>query len=395
MNVIEYLYFLPAVILFCWSVIIRFRRNRLRVHRRASETLLVLAFTWFFFAAYYIPIPGMQHLFAIDMGFSVAASFFPAVYWLTIRELCGARGIRAKDRLIFIIPAIITILFAVIAVQASPEDIRQYMRSVRSETYEVASPMVTFAIVVNYVFYVVVGIFTIAVCLWAIRRKHRCVKTLKEYYVNINRESGDSISVAVAFDIINIPIILYMMFVPLGWQPQLWIQIVIFVFISVLAFLSGLYFYNIHFSISELRRQLLATMENGTIQDVIDEIREVNGETPLPEDFELMPEELFRRIREEKMFLIHGLNLMILANKLGIKRNDIAHSIHHYVGTNFSNFIRSLRIDYTVEMLEYSDAGRKLSYRELAKQSGYTDRQMFRSDFIANTGMTLQHYLGR
>lgn len=395
MDTALYLYFLPSLLLLFWSVYLRCKPNRLKVHCRASETLFVLALTWFFFAGYYAP-ESLRYSFWVDFGFSVSASAFPAVYYLTIRELAGARGIRNKDRLVLIIPAFIFLLYLTVGIFSSPDEKLAYMQTVRNESTSLDTPMVHFAITVNYIFYAVTAASLLVICRWAINRKHRCVRMLKEYYVNINRESGDRIVNAVAFDFINVPIVFYMMFVPLGWQPQTWVQIVIFCFIAIVAFLSGLYFNNIRFSVSELRRQMLSYMDNGTVQEVIDEIREVMGETPLPKDFELMPEESFLRIRDEKMFLIHGLNLMILANKLGIKRNYIAHSIHHYVGTNFSNYIRSLRIDYTVDMLEYSDnsKSKRYTYRELAKQSGYSDKRMFRDDFVANTGMTLHHYLG-
>lgn len=389
-----YLYIIPALILLGWAFMIHTKKNPLKVHHLASDTLLAIAGMGIFFTMYYVP--SLHDCLWVDFGFTFCAAFLPASYYVTIRELTGARGIRPVDHLMLILPATFTVLYIIFAIFATPEDVEAYIGMMRTmRVPDMLTPMAIFGLVINILFLTAVPLSILAVIIWAIKRKRRCVRMLREYYVNINRESGDKITTAIAFDVIQLPVLTFLVFVPLSWAQSTVTIYLIVGFCSFVAFASGKYFYNLRFSASELKRQLMVTANTGDQQEVIDEIREIMGEISEGEDFEIMPESIFNRIKNDGLFLEHGLNLMILADKLGISRKLLAHSIHYRMGVTLSAYIRSLRIDYAVQLIESSQVPKNMKVKELASMVGYSDARMFSDDLREKTGMSPHSYLGR
>lgn len=390
---VESLYLLPTAIAFVWFVILNLKKGALSVHRWASLLVLSLGFVFLFDRCYFIP--ELKSCVWIDIGFDVAVAFVVAFNYLTMRDLTGVRGVRARDYLIFLFPLTIFILLFSFQTKASPEEQAIYMRAMRMEhSLDNWTPNVRFAVWVNAIFCTLAVGILIYICKWSIKRVKWYLQMLEEYYVNIRRKAGGRVKTLIKFNAIMIVVISYLILVPLSWNFPLWAKILAPIVFSACTFGSGWCFNRIYYSTCELKRKLLNSTPEGNIDSIVNELHIAMGRRPEPDHVELLPEKTFNRIFEEELFLQYHLTLRRLARKLDVSRYLLTRSIHHYSGLTFSAYIRSLRIAKAVELLESVKDNHKMTLEEIATACGYSDTLVFSQDLADTTGMSPQMYLG-
>ena len=120
-------------------------------------------------------------------------------------------------------------------------------------------------------------------------------------------------------------------------------------------------------------------------------VRDIDEEVfQKPESLETSADsKLLERIRmlvnDEKIFLYPNLKVSDLAVRLHTNRNYIYHAINVEMGTSFSDFINSQRIDYASKLLE---ARPELSINDVMTKSGFTSSSAFYRNFKKFKGIT-------
>ena len=120
-------------------------------------------------------------------------------------------------------------------------------------------------------------------------------------------------------------------------------------------------------------------------------VRDIDEEVfQKPESLETSADsKLLERIRmlvnDEKLFLYPNLKVSDLAVRLHTNRNYIYHAINVEMGTSFSDFINSQRIDYASKLLE---ARPELSINDVMTRSGFTSSSAFYRNFKKFKGIT-------
>ena len=122
-----------------------------------------------------------------------------------------------------------------------------------------------------------------------------------------------------------------------------------------------------------------------SVQDIEAEV--FQEAEPMPEDggvSELL-ECIKKLVNEEKLFLYPNLKVSDLAVRLHSNRNYIYHAINVEMGTSFSDYINSKRVDYASQLLEEHP---ELSISDVMVKSGFTSSSAFYRNFKKYKGIT-------
>ena len=122
-----------------------------------------------------------------------------------------------------------------------------------------------------------------------------------------------------------------------------------------------------------------------SVQDI--EAEAFQEAEPMPEDggaSELL-ERIKKLVSEEKLFLYPNLKVSDLAVRLHTNRNYIYHAINVEMGTSFSDYINSKRVDYASQLLEEHP---ELSISDVMVKSGFTSSSAFYRNFKKYKGIT-------
>ena len=104
-----------------------------------------------------------------------------------------------------------------------------------------------------------------------------------------------------------------------------------------------------------------------------------------------LADRLIKYMENEKPYLNPDLNINTLAGALKVSEKTISQTINHIIGTNFSDYINSYRIEYARLKLEL-DIERLLSIKEIMYDVGFNSRSVFNSAFKKKTGLTPSEY---
>ena len=122
-----------------------------------------------------------------------------------------------------------------------------------------------------------------------------------------------------------------------------------------------------------------------SVQDIEAEVFQETE--PMPEDggvSELL-ERIKKLVNDEKLFLYPNLKVSDLAVRLHTNRNYIYHAINVEMGTSFSDYINSKRVDYASQLLEEHP---ELSISDVMVKSGFTSSSAFYRNFKKYKGIT-------
>ena len=122
-----------------------------------------------------------------------------------------------------------------------------------------------------------------------------------------------------------------------------------------------------------------------SVQDIDAEIfQEADMMQETKADSELL-EGIRKLVSDEKLFLYPNLKVSDLAIRLHSNRNYIHHAINVEMGTSFSDYINSQRIDYASKLLEEHP---ELSINDVMMKSGFTSSSAFYRNFKKFKGIT-------
>jgi len=125
--------------------------------------------------------------------------------------------------------------------------------------------------------------------------------------------------------------------------------------------------------------------------------------SPIPSsDKKLYPSEMILTVKEklkefegEKMFLNKNLTLTIVAKMLGTNRNLLSYVLNDHLQTNFTMYLKRLRINYITTMLIENNRYLNYTVDTLADACGMANRKIFAAHFTEITGMKPSEFIRR
>lgn len=148
---------------------------------------------------------------------------------------------------------------------------------------------------------------------------------------------------------------------------------------------ESLAFPSVMFSLLLLLIGHVGLSQQFSVQDIEAEVFQESE--PMPEDggaSELL-EGIKKLVDNEKLFLYPNLKVSDLAVRLHSNRNYIYHAINVEMGTSFSDYINSKRVDYASQLLEEHP---ELSISDVMVKSGFTSSSAFYRNFKKYKGIT-------
>ncbi|CAL2107775.1 Transcriptional regulator, AraC family [Tenacibaculum sp. 190524A02b] len=96
---------------------------------------------------------------------------------------------------------------------------------------------------------------------------------------------------------------------------------------------------------------------------------------------------------EKKKFVKKNYTLSLLAKELKTNSSYLSKVINSSKGTNFSNYINNLRINYSVNRLKNDKKFRSYTITAIAKESGFNTAQSFTKAFQKKTGLYPSYFI--
>jgi len=134
------------------------------------------------------------------------------------------------------------------------------------------------------------------------------------------------------------------------------------------------------FSQSEMFKLSLFLYEE-TIDETVENALETEGEF----------NKIMLKIQKEKLFLITGVNLKLLASQLNLKEKELSRLINKHTNNNFYHFINQFRVDEFKNLL-LSPKAEQLSLLGLAEEAGFSSKSTFYTVFKNVEGITPKQY---
>jgi len=104
-----------------------------------------------------------------------------------------------------------------------------------------------------------------------------------------------------------------------------------------------------------------------------------------------LKEKLLSHMEASKPFLNPELTLTELAKQVTISRNQLSQVINTGVGDNFYNFINKFRVKEVKELIK-KDSGKQYTILSLANDAGFNSKSSFNNIFKKMTGLTPSQY---
>ena len=107
-----------------------------------------------------------------------------------------------------------------------------------------------------------------------------------------------------------------------------------------------------------------------------------------------LAEKLEKYMELEKPYLNPDINIKMLAEYMKVSEKTMSQTINHIIGSNFSDFINSYRIEDARSKLE-KDTEETISIKEIMYDVGFNSRSVFNLAFKKKTGLTPSDYQKR
>ena len=360
MSSLWFLFFIPAAIAAGWGLMILFKLGEALTAQKlwagaflAAGVAIVLYSLGF--------RPGAEAIHWDDISFYVIMMVVIPLYYLAVRHLTTLSGIRLRDYLIFLAPAIIVSLGAVSLYEFNYEHGYLFSR-------------------------VFIGFYTVVVLVWSYDAGRKYYKLLSEYYSTVENASVDDVRMLTITGLTFIPIGTSIIAIS-HYQRTVVLAIVMIVVLSIFLFVAGLFLFRIRYSAESLRRRLAE-------YDAREKELESKPSLSAEGTYARFLQQLEQAIQEDKIYLDPDISLVTLAERIRTNRTYLSDAIHMTYGMSFSDYFNHLRIQHvTVLIREKKDAGEPILVKEIALQSGFNNASSFYRAFERETGMTPKQWI--
>lgn len=186
--------------------------------------------------------------------------------------------------------------------------------------------------------------------------------------------------------------------------------LIIFVIISVLAVICGIYFYLLRRKkkaviISSEQVEPISLKDNISITDLHNLTVEEPAKKPIansvaPEHIAMMTPETERKIlarlekfEETALYLRNTISLPYVASYCNTNTKYLSHLINNYKQKDFNNYINELRINYILKKLSSDPQYHKYKIAALAEEAGFSSQSKFAAAFKKVTAVAPSQYL--
>ena len=360
MSSLWFLFFIPAAIAAGWGLMILFKLGEaLTAQKLWAGAFLAAGIAIVLYSLGFRP--GAEVIHWDDISFYVIMMVVMPLYYLAVRHLTTLSGIRVRDYLIFLAPAIIVSLGAV---------------SLYAFNYEH-----------GYVFSrIFIGFYTVVVLVWSYDAGRKYYKLLCEYYSTVENASVDDVRMLTITGLTFIPIGTIIIAIS-HYQRTVVLAIVMIVVLSIFLFVAGLFLFRIRYSAESLRRRLA---EYDAREKEVENKPSLSAEGT----YSRFLQQLEQAIEKDKIYLDPDISLVTLAERIRTNRTYLSDAIHLTYGMSFSDYFNHLRIQHVIALIqEKHNAGEPILVKELALESGFNNSSSFYRAFERETGMTPKQWI--
>ena len=128
----------------------------------------------------------------------------------------------------------------------------------------------------------------------------------------------------------------------------------------------------------------------------INRLNEVNtdiNDSKISEQNKILYHKIHEKIKKEKLFLDHDINLTSLAKLVNSNSNYVSEAINLYTKSNFNTYINKYRINHSKELITSLHSQNKLDFDYISEMSGFNSKTHFYRVFKQITGLTPKQYL--
>lgn len=143
---------------------------------------------------------------------------------------------------------------------------------------------------------------------------------------------------------------------------------------------------------SRLSIEVMASFLNiklNTLQKIVKQADHHKPEGPVA----LSLTDIINYMNTEQPFRRKKITLLQLSGELGVSPHKLSHLLNLYFNKNFNHFINSYRINYVLSQLSEKINLEQYSLDGLGRESGFSSRSSFFSEFKKHTGLTPFTYL--
>jgi len=148
-------------------------------------------------------------------------------------------------------------------------------------------------------------------------------------------------------------------------------------------------------------RDLIQSLQENVEMEALqpNEVLENEEENPLQKQTNIAPETVelllagLDKFEKSKKFLKKEINLGYLTHYLGTNSKYLTEMLREYKRKSFSQYINDLRIDYIMKLLYNEPKYREYKIDYLAKECGFSSRNIFTRAFKNKTGMLPSYFI--
>lgn len=386
MEKLAFIYLLPIFIcVFCGLAVFLIGR-KYSVNQWMAYAYFFAAVGMTFVHSYELPVTEWSWFF--DLVCTCATlSAYPAFY-MYIRGLTSISGIRKKDCLIWLVPAIVAIgtIFCDVTmlVNGGVQQTIYYLNCVNGGGYiPQGSPWVFYVkrAIGSYCFRLAAFGEAVFLVSYAFYNMRNFAKVMHEYYTTIDEKTRAS-QTAITASLVTI-CIGTALYASHAYADTLTYKIIIISATLLIAVASLMMLYHTlshKYSIRELQ-DLIAEAER--IE------KEESNNVVLTGAMDRMRRDIADLI-EKKFFLDSSLTLISLAQMLGSNRTYVSNFIHTEYELSFSDFINKMRVEYAIQKMK--ENGTSLTTQELIEEVGFSSMPSFYRNFKKFTGSSPAKY---
>lgn len=411
-----YMNLITAFMAFCWGVIIITKMRPISPAQKfGSYSLFFMAATSVAYTLYFTT--STQDYLWVTAMYTIVAAIYTCFYYLHVRLLTGLYDIRKVDMWIFVVPVLLVIFYSILAFVLDEDGEKYFMQCIRDQKlWDYGTPTVMFFTRMVMVISYSSSLFILFVFIWSIRKKYLYYQVLNEFLAQSDGLRRRNYFSSIMFECIQICFLVMTFFATAVFQSSL-VVILVQTMLSVLSVsILGSNILHTRFTAFDIHNSIVDSSSSASktaVKNVYKEIyaaakqkgsvsaeshrfishgKQDFGSEKSSDSSEFLPKIVINRIKTDKLFIDPELNLMTLANKLGVGRLQLSQSIHHYYSTTLSGLVMKLRIEYAAELLD-SENKDKRDFQDLAAKVGYANVVPFCRDFSTVMKMTPRQYL--
>lgn len=362
-----------------WSMILLFKKEKIKAHTLMGTIFLVFTIAYFLFISYFTPAASMVSGICY-MFFALA---IPPLHIFFFKIVTDPTGIEQKDFLIFIPNILLVVITIVLNIVIGSDAADALFRSlILEETDQVPTEYITTAwkllsFFCYWCFRYLLLAEILVMQIWAFIRIRKYNRTIDDYYSDPDRRGKRSTLIVFIAMMVTLLAALGLLAKPFHHIEDNEVMFILMsVCVSIGIFMTGYYSDKITFTAEQFEENIKADCQ----KNVKEENAPVNEQL-----FAQCVSRLKILMGEQQAYLNPELSLVDVATAIGTNRTYLAQIIHHYYNCSFSDYINLQRIEHSETLLQKNS---DMTMLDIATMSGYITLSSFYRNFEKFTKTT-------